>query len=456
MKKILFSIVMLAVCCHASAQTAEEKAAIKAAQKEAAAQLKEGLALRDDVSTAYTTIQTEKAKGEKANQKTIGECEAEIHDKSIKAVDILTTAINSGHIQEKKLFDAYKALDEAGTHVLNPELNKAAAHEEFDTLRFARAVDAVCMGCYGTLEKGNPKDQIQNQTITINTLKMPKLMIYYAYLCIFYTETKNIPMADAALDKYASFAENYPLVADDPNVKEPQYPVSQFAFNLYYTAFTMKDVALCEKYYPMALTYEDESSHAFVVSSLPQLYHEVGDTVKWIAALQEVSRQFAGTEQGETALQNLLSIYGTDAVAMGKEADRQLAEFPNSKTANYGKGYSYFAQEKYSDAIVYFKKSVEIDPEYLEGNFMCGTTIYREALDNYYKYVDSKKFKTDAEMKAAEDKYVKSYFRDAKTYFEKCRELNPNNVDDWAGPLQNIYKNLGETDKANEMAELLK
>ena len=450
-------LLLVSVSSAFAQMTPEEKAELKAAQKEAKSQVSQGMKLRDEILMMYAANQTEQAKGEKANKKLITDNKAAIATKSREANELLLTAIGSGHVADKQMFDASKALDDVSSQLLNPELEKAAAHETFDTLAFAKAVDGVCKGCYGVLEHGNKKNELQKPTILQSELKMPKLMTYYAYLCLFYTETKNLKGASDAFDKYANFAQTYPLVANEPEVVNPQYPISQFAFNLYYTAYQLKDVASCEKYYPLALKFEDEQSHNFVVSSRPQLYHDMQDTVKWVAALEDVATAYPGTDAGETAIQNLLSIAGHKGNAeMCQKADELLGRFPNSKVANYGKGYSFFAQEKYEDGLTYFQKSVEIDPEYVEGNFMCGMSIYRQALENYYKHIDSKKYKSAAEMNAAEDKYVKTYFRQAKGYFERCRELAPTKVEDWAGPLQNIYKNLGEKDKAAEMAELLK
>ncbi len=456
MKKLFLSIVMLAMVGVAWAQTPEEKAALKAAQKEAKDQMNKGMGLRDEINTAYNAIQAEKEKGEKAKQQVIDENTIRIAEKAVEANEVLLTAINSGNIEEKKMYDACKALDDVSTHLLNPELEKAAAHEEFDTLLFAKSVDGVCKGCYGVIQYGNPKIEEQKMTIEMDKLKMPKLMIYYAYLCLFYTETKNLNGAAAAFDKYANFATDYPLVADDEAVVNPQYPISQFAFNLYYTAYELKDYANCEKYYSMALAYDDEGSHNFVVSSRPQMYREMGDTIRWKAALEEVVRDSPESDAAGTAIQNLLSIASSQGPEeMTRVADNLLASYPESKVANYGKGYSLFSQEKYEEAVEYFKKATDIDPTYEEAFMMAGMSIYRQALDNYYKYIDSKTYKTSAEMKEAEDKYVKSYFIQAKDYFEKCRELAPDRVDDWAGPLQNIYKNLDEKEKADEMSALL-
>lgn len=458
MKKIFLSMLMLVVAGTAFAQmTPEEKAALKAAQKLAKTQVSSGIKLRDQVLTFYKANEAEAAKGDKANKALIEENIKSIKEKSLEAHELLTKAIQSGHIEGKKLFDPCKALDDVSTQLLNPELNLAAKHETFDTLTFAKAVDGVCMGCYGQIENGNPKDVIQKPIIDVANLKMPKLLTYYAYLCIFYSETKNLDGAIAAYEKYADFAKNYPRVAAAEEVKNPQYPASQFAFNIYYTAYTLKRFDVCAKFYDQALQYSDEQSRNFVLSSRPQIYLQKGDTVNWVKALEEMIEQNPTSSNAEVATQNLLAHFSKKGPqAMSEFADKVLASNPENKVANYGKGYSFFAQEKYEDALPFFKKAVEIDGNYVDGIFMCGTCLYRQALENYYKYLDNKKFKSDAELKKAENMYVKDLYREAVHYFETCREKAPDQSDQWAGPLQNIYKNLGEKEKAAELDEYMK
>ncbi len=481
MKKLFLSIVMLTLVGAAFAQTPEEKAALKAekdslkaAQKEANSLVSKGVSLREAVNTLHFDIQTEQAKGEKAKQNVIDEKNAQIQDKAKESSELLVQAINSGVLDEKKMFEACKALDEVSPFLINPQVEKAAAHEELDTVLYSRAVDDVCLGCYGVIKYGNMKSDEQKLTIEAAKLKMPKLMTYYAYLCIFYTGTKNLKGMEEAYEKYANFAENYPLVADDEEVKNPNPPVSQSAFNIFNIAFDLKDADVCEKYFKPALGYCDEMAKIGekegdaeevnraeedkdrVLSTLPYLYRELGDTVKWKQALEEVVRDYPESEAAGTALQNILSLAAAQGPEeMARVADEMLAAQPQSKVANYGKGYSLFSQEKYEEAVEYFKKATELDPTYEEAFMMAGMSLYRQALNNYYEYIDNKSFKSNAAMEEAENKYVKSYFSQAKDYFEKCRELAPERVDDWAGPLQNIYSNLGEKEKAAEMQALI-
>ncbi len=463
MKKFMLIIFACGFMSTAIAQTPEEKAALKAqkealkaAEKQAKSQMNDGIDLRDAVNQLYTANQAEVAKGEKADKDLIAKNKAAIKEQSMQALDLLTQAIGSGHIAEKKLFDVYKALEDVSAQLLNPELEKAAAKESFDTLTFAKAIDGVSDGCYGVITYGNKKDEIQKPTILADELKMPKLMTYYAYLCQFYIMGKNLSGATDALDKYAGFAKKYPVIAEDEEVKNPSMPISQFAFNIYLTAFNAQEYAICEKYYDLASQYPDEASHNFVLNSRPQMYKEVGDTIKWVQALKDVAHTDPDSEAAENAIQNLLTIFSNRGTAeLTKIADELLVQYPNSKVTNYGKGYSLFAQEKYDEGYEYFQKAIQIDPNYANAIYMAGTSKYRNALSNYYKYIDSKKYKTQAEMNQAEETYVKVYFRAAMQHFEQYRDLKPEDVSQWAGPLENIYKNIGMADKAKEMRSLL-
>ena len=457
MKKIILSMLLLATVGSAYAQmTPEEKAALKAAQKEAKAQMTQGIKLRDEVDALFMANQQEALKKDKANQSLIDKNNVAIKEKSLEAIELLQKALGSGHVGEKQLFEANRALYNSGKYVFSPELNKAAAHERFDTLAMAKSLDAYCEGCYNMLDKGNPKDYVQKPLMEAATADISRMMTFYSYLAIFNMQNHNIDGSIAAYDRYASFAEKHPKWANDPSVKNPETPASMLASNIYSIAFNQKRFDVCEKYYQDALQYDNESNNDFIVSSHPLIYLQQGDTAKWVDESVKMIVAHPDKLYSEIAMQNLMAHYSKQGPeAMGAFADKMLAEEPNSKMANYGKGYSLFAQEKYHEALPYFQKSVEVDPDYVEGNNMCGMSLYREAAANYFKYIDGKKFKTQKEVTDAENKYVRDIYRQAVPYFEKCRELSPENPDIWAGPLQTIYRNLDERAKAAEMDEYL-
>ncbi len=453
MKKILLSMLMLLTAGTAMAQmTPEEKAALKAAEKEAKTQVTTGMKLRDEIELLLSANKAEIEKGNKANQAVLDKNNATIKEKASEAVDVLEKALAGGYVAQKQQFPANYALYRVGGILFSPELNKAIAHETMDTLAMAKGLDAYSGGCYGMLQYGNVKNVEQQEPMKEADRVKSTMMEYYSYLAYFYMQNKSLDGSIQAFDKYAGFAKKYPKWAGEKFVKNPKTSPSQLAFNIYYIAFTQKRYDVCDKYYEQALAYDDEESRNFVLSSRPQISLEQGDTVNWLKGMEKIIEVSPEGVNAEIAAQKLLAYYDKkDKKLMSEFADKLLAKNPSSKIANYGKGYSLFAESKFMDAVPYFQKAVEADPDYLEGIYMTGMSLYRQGTENYYNEVDGKKFKTTAEMNAAEEKYVKSIYREAATYFETCREKAEDNPDMWALPLHTIYKNIGEKDKAAEL-----
>ena len=144
------------------------------------------------------------------------------------------------------------------------------------------------------------------------------------------------------------------------------------------------------------------------------------------------------------------AFYAKNPVELGKFCDEVLAEAPYSKMANYGKGYSLFAESKYAEALEYYKKSVEADPDYLDGNIQCGICLFNIA-DANNKTIVGKRYKSQAEADADVQKNVRAYFEQALPYFEKVRQLVPDDSGKWAYELRTIYNAIGQKDKAKEL-----
>lgn len=205
------------------------------------------------------------------------------------------------------------------------------------------------------------------------------------------------------------------------------------------------------KYYDEALGFEDEQSQEFVRQSSVQVYLAKGDTTGWVNACKELIKKNPSSETAETYIQNLLAHFSKKGTKqMADFADEMLAIVPESKIANYGKGFSLYIDQKYEEALKYYKKTVEVDPDYMEGNYQCGSCLYNIGKNNYNTIRDKKYTSQAAADKDAETK-VKTYFRQAMPYFEKVRELEPNDPTRWAGELKIIYGNLGMKKQAAEL-----
>lgn len=461
MKKVILSIALALLTCNVMAQTPEDKAAAKAAKaalKEATKYannlMTKGNACAAEVNTLYQANQMEQQKADKANQALIAENEEKIQQKSIEGIDYLYEALsekNLQYIKENKRYDAFKSLDQLATMVLNNELVKASKKENYNREALTKAVFALSDACHGELAYGNPKDELQKANIEIVKAKFPKTHVYYAYLCQFCIEANDLVAAEKALDAYSNFPVKYPEIANNELIKNPEYPASQFAFNIFYTAFNEKNVALMDKYYDLALKFDNKDSRNFVLRAKPQMLKDQGKTEEWIAATKEMIAVDPTSEIGEIGMQQLMAHYNT----LGKEAvetytSELVGTYPNSKVANYCRGFAFYANNDFENAIKFFEKSVEIDPTYADGIYNCAYCHYQNALEKA-RAISGKKFKTKAAATAAEDE-VKALFSKAAPYFEKYRELTEDkDPSKWASPLKVIYNNTGQKDKAAVM-----
>ena len=124
---------------------------------------------------------------------------------------------------------------------------------------------------------------------------------------------------------------------------------------------------------------------------------------------------------------------------------------PNVLIANYARGFVYFAETKYDEAMKYYQKCTEIKPDYYDAWYQCGLCIFRKALD-LNSSISS--IKNQAEAKKTKEQTIK-LFGEAIPYFERAREITPDEPQKWAYELKQCYTVTGQAAKAAEMDKLL-
>ena len=132
-------------------------------------------------------------------------------------------------------------------------------------------------------------------------------------------------------------------------------------------------------------------------------------------------------------------------------ADEMLAKDPNNAFNLYVKGYLYHNMEDYDNALEYYKKTIEVDPNYAEAYSNVGL-IYCLKAQN---------FSTSATSDVNDPKYkedqatLKSFYEQAKPYYEKARELKPDQKDLWVNGLYSVYYNLQMGAEFEEIEKLM-
>lgn len=210
----------------------------------------------------------------------------------------------------------------------------------------------------------------------------------------------------------------------------------------------IKDYKTTLKYAPMAKTdpkYSDKG-YEFTASA----YRELGDTVKWIAELQEGVKKFPNSNY---FFGNLLDYYNTthkynEALEF---ANAMVAHNPNDAFMQYVKGYLCQNLKKYDDAITAYQAAVSINPDYAEAHSNLGLVYCQQARD-YQDALPSNL--TNAQYKK-EQENMKEFYRKAKPHYEKTRQLKPDQTSMWLNGLYSIYYMLNMGPELEEIEKLM-
>lgn len=223
---------------------------------------------------------------------------------------------------------------------------------------------------------------------------------------------------------------------------------AQIAYYAFHMAHDAKLYDVMDKYYDQALQFEEgaEGTRQAKVAS----YLERKDTVAWAKAVHDIT--IKEPQKNSDLIQILLSYYQKHGLdKMMAYADEVLATDPDVLIANYGKGYAYFAQEKYDEAFACYVKCTELKPDYFDAWYQAGLCKFRQALA---KNTTVSSIKNQVKAKATVEE-VKKTLGTAIPYFEKARELTPNEPQKWAYELKQCYTFTGQAAKAAEMDKLL-
>jgi len=110
---------------------------------------------------------------------------------------------------------------------------------------------------------------------------------------------------------------------------------------------------------------------------------------------------------------------------------------PNDKFSNYNAGTMLLEARRYEDAVKYFKKALEVDPNYENAIYNIAACYINWGIQ----------VREQEEETNATNRTYKKYFENAKTYLEELAELNPNDFKTWER-LGQVYAVLGMKEKA--------
>ena len=260
----------------------------------------------------------------------------------------------------------------------------------------------------------------------------------------------NLEKNADALKFFAAYVESasYPMLADK-NLAKSDTLLPQIAYYATLAADKSGNKDAIIKYAPFALT--DKDGGKFAMQLMADAYKAKGDTAKWIKSLEEGILKFPSNDY---FFANLVDYYNsTNQASKAMEfADNMLATDAKNKLYLYVKAYLYHNMKDYDKAIEFYKKAIEQDPQYTEAYSNTGLAYLMKAQE----FADKSTTDINDPKYAQAQKAIKKIYGDAKPYYEKARQLKPDQKDLWIQGLYRIYYNLNMGPEFEEIDKMMK
>ena len=263
-----------------------------------------------------------------------------------------------------------------------------------------------------------------------------------------YYNSKNYAAALKAWGTFVSSADA-PLFEGEIKKDSTFYLIADYAA---LAAYLSKNYADATKYATVALEDPKVKAEALniLLSSQKECCKTREDSVAYFNRLKEIRAKDPGENAVLFAINEYLSQSGR---IEQKEAwcAEEVKKNPNDKLVWAFLGESQMNQQKYADAVASFKKSLALDPSFIEVEYNVGASLVLQATQMKEQLSGA-----TGRLTADDAAKVKAIFEDAKVHLEKIRQADPNREKvNWGYTLYQVYYGLGDNDKAAEIEKLL-
>jgi len=324
------------------------------------------------------------------------------------------------------------------------EMENAYLRKPYDTLKVYNSVLNMYnyyVKCDELAQIPNEKGKIKNKYRSANskTILAERPNLINGGIQYF-----NLNKNEDAL-KY--FAASLPMMEKE-NLLEKDTILPQVAYYATLAADRVGDKDAVMKYAQYAL--KDKENGQFAMQLLTDAYKAKGDTAKWVEKLQEGIVKFPENQYFFANLVDYYSSSNQNDKAM-QFADDMLAKDPNNKLYLYVKAYLYHNMKDYEKAIEFYKKTLDIDPAYAEACSNLGLVYLLQAQE----YADKAPADINDPNYATAQAEIKKFYEAAKPYYEKARELKPDQKDLWLQGLYRVYYNLNMGPEFEEIEKMM-
>ena len=316
------------------------------------------------------------------------------------------------------------------------EMENAYLRKPYDTLKVYNSVLNMYnyfVKCDELAQIPNEKGKIKNKYRSANskTILAERPNLINGGIQYF-----NLNQNEEALKFFAAYVDAATLpMLEKENLLEKDTILPQVAYYATLAADRVGDKDAVMKYAQYAL--KDKENGQFAMQLLTDAYKAKGDTAKWVEKLQEGIVKFP---ENQYFFANLVDYYcssNQNDKAM-QFANDMLAKDPNNKLYLYVKAYLYHNMKDYEKAIEFYKKTLDVDPTYAEACSNLGLVYLLQAQD----YADKAPTDINDPNYATAQANIKKFYEEAKPYYEKARELKPDQKDLWLQGLYRVYYNL--------------
>ena len=329
------------------------------------------------------------------------------------------------------------------------EMENAYLRKPYDTLKVYNSVLNMYnyyVKCDELAQIPNEKGKIKNKYRSANskTILAERPNLINGGIQYF-----NLNKNEDALKYFAAYVDAATLpMMEKENLLEKDTIMPQVAYYATLAADRVADKDAVMKYAQYAL--KDKENGQFAMQLLTDAYKAKGDTAKWVEKLQEGIVKFPENQYFFANLVDYYSSSNQNDKAM-QFADDMLAKDPNNKLYLYVKAYLYHNMKDYEKAIEFYKKTLDIDPAYAEACSNLGLVYLLQAQE----YADKAPADINDPNYATAQAEIKKFYEAAKPYYEKARELKPDQKDLWLQGLYRVYYNLNMGPEFEEIEKMM-